>query len=94
MAKSGRPIYGGSAGAILLGRDIDTARHADPDDAGLVDTSGLDLAMGYAIWCHYAHADAAHVRAYVRETGNGVIALPERSGLVRRGDSIRVAGRE
>jgi dipeptidase E len=87
-------VYGGSAGAILLGRDIDTARHVDPNTPALTDTSGLDLALGYAIWCHYREDDAPRVRDHVRETGNEVIALSERSGLIRDGNTMRVAGYE
>jgi dipeptidase E len=91
-AQAGRPVYGGSAGAILLGRDVDTARHADPNTPGVTDTTGLDLALGYAIWCHFSEADASRVRDYVSATGNEVIALSERSGLVRDGNTMRVAG--
>jgi dipeptidase E len=94
VVESGRPVYGGSAGAIVLGRDIDTARHADPNNTGTIDTTGLDLTLGYAIWCHYRNDDAALVRSYVSETGNEVIALSERSGLVRDGNTMRVVGRE
>jgi dipeptidase E len=88
----GRPMYGGSAGAIALGRDIGTARHADPDVLGLTDTSGLDLALGYAVWCHYVASDDARIRDYVNETGHAVLAIPERGGLVRTAERIEVVG--
>lgn len=92
FAKSDRALYGGSAGAILLGRDIGTARHADPNDVGLSDTHGLDLALGYAIWCHYNESDTSRIRAYITETGQTVVALDERSGLVRVEQDVRVVG--
>ena len=92
FAESGLPVYGGSAGAISLGRDIATARHTDPNDVGIVDTSGLDLARGYAIWCHYTPNDAPLIVRYVRETATPVLALPERGGLVRADEDIRVVG--
>ena len=47
----GGAIYGGSAGAIVMGRNILTA-HGDPNDVALVDTRGLDLARGHSVWCH------------------------------------------
>src|SRR5262245_48070569 len=94
VAESGRPVYGGSAGAILLGRDIGTARHADANIPGLTDTTGLDLALGYSVWCHHLDRDASSVRDYVRATGIGVIALSERSGLIRDDGSLRVAGHD
>jgi dipeptidase E len=93
-AEDGLPVYGGSAGAILLGRDIGTARHADPNYVGLTDTTGLDLALGCAISCHYLPSDDPRIRKYVSETGHSVIAMPERGGVVRTGESIQVVGPE
>jgi dipeptidase E len=94
FAEDGHPVYGGSAGAVILGRDIDTARHIDPNDVGLVDTTGLDLALGNALWCHYVVGDDPLIHNYVRETGNVVLAIPERGGLARTGQEIRVLGPE
>jgi dipeptidase E len=93
-AEGGLLVYGGSAGAILLGRDITTARHADPNEVGVTDTRGLDLALGYSIWCHYVPGDDTRIREYVREAGHGVIAISERSGLARMGERIDVVGTE
>lgn len=90
----GIPVYGGSAGAHLLGRDVDTSRHADPNDVGLTDTTGLDLALGYAIWCHHVPGQVPRIRDFVAETGYEVIAIPERSGLARIGQAIIVIGPE
>lgn len=90
----GFPVYGGSAGAILLGRDIDTARHADRNDAGVADPAGLDVALGYSIWCHHARSDDARIRDFVMATGHEAIAISERSGLSRIGPTIRVIGPE
>lgn len=91
-AEGGCPVYGGSAGAILLGRDIDTSKHADPNDVGLTDTSGLDLALGYAVWCHHVRGDDSRIRDFVAATSHEVIAIPERGGLARIGDTISVVG--
>ena len=45
FGRAGGPIYGGSAGAIVLGQDIGVAELAgDPDDFGDADTTGLGLA--------------------------------------------------
>lgn len=91
-AENGCPIYGGSAGAILLGRDIDTARHNDRNAVGLADPAGLDLALGYSIWCHYVPSDDDRIRDFVTTTQHEVIAISERSGLARIGSAIRVVG--
>jgi dipeptidase E len=92
FAESGRSVYGGSAGALILGRDINTAQHLDPNDVGLVETSGLDLANGYAVWCHYASDEDSLVSEYVRATSTPVLALPERGGAIRSGEEFKVLG--
>jgi dipeptidase E len=77
----GGAIHGGSAGAILLGRDIMTCAHLDTNEVGIVDTAGLDLASGYAIWCHYQPEDGERIAAYIEQYGFPVLALSEHSGV-------------
>jgi dipeptidase E len=90
---AGGAVYGGSAGAIILGRDIGPAAHIDSNTAGVRNTHGLDLLGGYAVWCHYvADADDARIRAYVAATGFPVLALTERAGLRVEGPRILAAG--
>jgi len=85
-------IYGGSAGAILLGRDIGTARRMDANEVGLLDTAGLDMALGHAIWCHYQPTERPLIQEWSRETGHPVLALSERTGIVREADHLGVVG--
>jgi dipeptidase E len=54
---AGLPVYGGSAGAIVLGVDIGTCAHLDRNDSEVSDLHGLDRCGGAAIWCHYVEAD-------------------------------------
>ncbi len=86
FALGGGLVYGGSAGAILLGKDITTAAHADPNEVGLRDTTGLDLLDGYSVWPHYRQDDDDCIAAHVERYGLPVIALSERSGLYVRDD--------
>jgi dipeptidase E len=65
--RSGKAIYGGSAGAAVLGRDIRTVNYLDRNEVGLVETKGLDLAEGHAIWVHYQPQDDSLIDAYVRQ---------------------------
>jgi len=81
FAEGGGVLYGGSAGAIVFGRDINTCAHMDDDIAGLTNTTGLDLAHGHAIWCHYEPNVEPLVRSYVKHTQIPTIALPETTGL-------------
>lgn len=46
-------IFGGSAGAIIFGRDINSCLMNDENLIGLKDCSGLDMLNHYSILCHY-----------------------------------------
>lgn len=92
FARRGGCLYGGSAGAILLGHDIATCAHMDANDAGVTDLRGLDLAMGRSIWCHYTPADEHRIAGYRETHGEPVWAIPERSGIVIEPGSVRVVG--
>ncbi len=86
-------VYGGSAGAIILGKDIMTAADADPNEVGLRDSSGLDLLDGYSVWCHYQPGDDGRIADYIRRHTSPVIALSERAGIYIRGRRAQGAGR-
>jgi dipeptidase E len=90
----GKPVYGGSAGAIVLGRDIRTAQHFDRNDMGLLDTQGLDLAEGHAIWPHYRPSHDEMIVLYVQRFQQPVLAIPERSGIVIDEAGLRTVGFE
>ena len=91
-ALRGGPVYGGSAGAILLGHDIATCAHMDTNDVGLTDTRGLDLAGGFSAWCHYTPADDARMAAYRRSYPEPILAIPERAGVVIEAGRARAEG--
>jgi dipeptidase E len=90
----GKPVYGGSAGAVVLGRDIRTVTHLDRNDVGLTETKGLDLADGHAIWVHYQPQDDDPIRAYVQQYQQPVLAIPERSGIVINKEGLNTVGYE
>ena len=81
-ARRGKAIYGGSAGAAVLGRDIRTVSYLDRNEVGLVETQGLNLVNGYAIWVHYQPQDDHLIYTYIKEYKLPVIAISERSGIV------------
>ena len=91
-ATHGKPVYGGSAGAAVLGRDIRTVNHMDRNEVGITETMGLDLAKGHAIWPHYRSQDDDSIHSYVRQYGQPVLAISERSGIVIEGDKLRGVG--
>lgn len=81
LNESGLPIYGGSAGAIVLGADIGTCAHLDRNESGVSDLQGLDRCGGAAVWCHYVESDDARIGDFVREVGVDVLCLPENAGV-------------
>jgi dipeptidase E len=87
-------VYGASAGAIILGRSIDTAAHLDRNFIGQKDTSGLDLLYGCSVWPHYTHTDDPHIYNYNDQTDEPVIAISERTGLFVDDNLAIVIGHE
>ncbi len=94
FADRGGAVYGGSAGAAVLGRDISTVASMDANEVGLTDTRGLDLVGGYSAWCHYEPGHDPEIRCYVAGRGEPVLALPERAGVCVSGEGIRAVGYE
>jgi dipeptidase E len=92
FALRGGAIYGGSAGAILLGKDISTCAHMDVNEVGLTDMRGLDLANGHSNWCHYTVADEPGIEAYRQSHAEPLWAIPERAGIVIEGGRARAIG--
>jgi dipeptidase E len=90
----GKPVYGGSAGAIVLGCDIRTAQHFDRNNSILLGTKGLDLAKGHAIWPHYRPQHDALIVEYVQQYQQPVLAIPERSGIAIEDTELRTVGYE
>ncbi|MGC8680283.1 MAG: Type 1 glutamine amidotransferase-like domain-containing protein, partial [Candidatus Micrarchaeia archaeon] len=93
--RSDKPVFGGSAGAIILGRDIGTAffgEASDKNEVGIKDLTGLNVANGYSIACHHSKAYDKKVIEYSSNTKIPTIALSENTGLYINDDEIRVFG--
>lgn len=93
-ATRGGPIYGGSAGAIVLGHNVLTASHFDPNEVALTDTRGLDLVRGHSIWPHYTEEHDPLIYEYIHKYMFPVLALPERGGVGVEGERIIAWGHE
>lgn len=88
-------IYGGSAGAILLGNNITTAyfgRYPDTNRIGLRDLIGLNLLRGASVVCHYTPKNDKKILNFVKKNGTNVVALIESNGLNVTKREIRVLG--
>jgi dipeptidase E len=88
---TGKPIYGGSAGAIVMGRRIDL-----PDNESLPDRSmdslGLDMLGGLCCLCHYSPQRDAQAGAYARAKDVTVLALPEDGGAAFESGTLVALG--
>lgn len=78
VAQSGVLLYGGSAGAIILGEDIRTAPEANKLDVTKV--AGLGIIKGYSIVCHYKASDREATIALFQNLRQNIIAIPEKAG--------------
>lgn len=87
------PIYGGSAGAIILTESIITAEYLDSNEIGLKDLSALDLTHGYDIWCHYKPEMRDGLIKFQKENNiSKILTVPEDAGLYVTEDKIEAVG--
>ena len=83
-------VYGGSAGAIIFGKTIETAIHADKNNVNLKDLTALNLLEGYDVWCHYDEKQEKEIL----KLNNKTLVLYEESGILHDGKNIKSIGKE
>lgn len=90
--KQGGIVYGGSAGAIILGQDIRTAREVC--NTARVNYDGLNLLEGYSVYCHYQGTleEQELIERLVSELNTSILTIPEETGLLVKDYNIRVIG--
>jgi dipeptidase E len=88
--KNGGSVYGGSAGAIVLGKSIDT--HDDENTINLKDASGFNLLNDYSVACHYKDEQNNRFEEWVIQNNLPIICLPEETGLILENNSALCAG--
>ena len=93
-ASHGRVIYGGSAGAALLGKDIRTVNNIDHNNIGLIETKGLNLVNNHAVWVHYQPQDDELIYEYQDKYNQSVLAISERAGVVVDNSEMHSVGFE
>ena len=84
LYKKGKKIYGGSAGALIWGKDIKTALLCEDKDENLVnlkDTIGLNILSNYDLQVHFAMNQIKEHQNYITKTGRPIIAIPKDSAL-------------
>lgn len=88
--KDGGIVYGGSAGAIILGKDIRTA--PETEKYHLDNYSGLDVLGGYSVVCHFKQEDTQHYQNISKWITSPIIALSEQSGVKIFGTDLEIVG--
>jgi len=88
--KNGGIIYGGSAGAIILGQSIETVSEENTENYKY--NKGLSLIKDYSIKCHYRIADDNRIEKFIESHQCQVIALSEGAGLIIGEDGAEVVG--
>jgi len=93
--KNGGIIYGGSAGAIILGKDIKIAlicKDKDVNEVKLKATSGLNLIKNYYIQCHFEENQIEEHKKFIGNSEKKIIAIPEESSIFIENEKIKVVG--
>ena len=86
----GGQVYGGSAGAIILGKRIDT--HDDENKIELKDVSGFSLLHNYSVACHFRDDQNDRFIKWVTNNNLPIICLPEETGLIIKNDIASCVG--
>lgn len=92
-------IFGGSAGAIIFGKDIDSCKTQDPNDVQLKETEGFNILSGCSLLCHLNRNDGVKFNRdknseYLLEfsKNNKVIYLPDDDTIFVNDDEITIIG--
>src|SRR3989344_1039327 len=89
-------VFGGSAGAIIWGKDISNASWGEIKDKNKVklkDLKGFNKINGYNIRAHYVEKEKSSVESYVKKTKIPIIALPEDSGIYIKNGKIKAVNK-
>lgn len=99
-------VFGGSAGAIIFGKNIDSCGCMDSNDVELKDTTGLNVLNGFSLFCHYTNKKSklseeenkirmdgftSYLLNYSLNSGP-VIGLPEEDTIFINNDKIEIIG--
>ena len=90
-------VYGGSAGAIIFGKDLDSCNTDDENEVGLVDNTGFNMINGYSLLCHYTSREPERTelsKNYLLELSKDkpIYAIPEEDTIFVDDDKIEFIG--
>jgi len=90
-------VFGGSAGAIIFGKDLEACKLADANEVNLQDINGFDVLNGISILCHYTNGTPQkdeESKQYLLELSQHrkSVALPEEVTLFINDNCVEVIG--
>lgn len=94
---NGGIVYGGSAGAIIFGKDIDSCLYMDENEVDLQDTTGFNSIFDFSLTAHYTNKNEVKTETateYLNQYSKTkpVIALPEEDSLYTDGNIVKIIG--
>ena len=92
--KNGGIVFGGSAGAIIFGKDIDSCLLEDKNNINLKDTKGFNLLNNYSILCHLKNKNLKKNKKYLQNFAikEKVIYLPEEDVILIENNKMSIIG--
>lgn len=95
--EQGGVAFGGSAGAIIFGRDLEACVLDDPNDVNLTDIDGYDVLDGISVLCHFGNRTVEKDEASRRflldlSMRRKAVALPEEVTLFVNDEKVEVIG--
>lgn len=95
--EQGGVAFGGSAGAIIFGRDLEACVLDDSNDVNLADIDGYDVLDGISVLCHFGNRTVEKDEASRRflldlSMRRKAVALPEEVTLFVNDDKVEVIG--
>ena len=85
-------IFGGSAGAIILGASVEVAGFEDENEVGLSDFEGFDVLSGISLFCHYKGSEESKQYIWELSKKMPVHVLTEDTTLFLNGDKLEIIG--
>lgn len=90
-------VYGGSAGAIIFGKDLDSCNTDDENEVGLIDNTGFNMINGYSLLCHYTSRESERTelsKNYLLELSKikPIYAIPEEDTIYVEDDKVSFIG--
>jgi len=95
--EQGGVAFGGSAGAIIFGEDLESCALDDPNEVGLTETAGMDVLNGVSLLCHFTSRDEEEDERSKQfllgiSQHRKVLALPEEVTLFVNDNTVEVIG--